>query len=325
MDLYKFRLPNESNSVIAKNVEDIRMLEGNLRKIFYKYSCKEVLMPIFEYVNLYKSVYKNLDESLLFKFINKDGEDIVLRYDFTVPIARYFFSQKKDESINYCYFGKVFRKEKELNGKNSEIYQAGVELIGWNDIDGDIKCLSLLKETLPLFGLPDLKIELGSARFYNRLCELIGIERKDEFSNLLFKKNISGLRRFCEKYQIENKLRSFVESLPRLNGNVEVLKNVIDTIQDDELRDSMIELEELYERMKMKEQDLFDLACVPSMDYYTGIIFKVYDKHVEEPIISGGRYDRLMDNFGKDVPAIGMAYYMDNIIKAKEKAGEENC
>jgi len=71
MDLYKYRLPNESNSVIAKNVVDIRMLEWNLRNIFYKYSCKEVLMPIFEYVNLYKSVYKNkeMDWILLKKFV----------------------------------------------------------------------------------------------------------------------------------------------------------------------------------------------------------------------------------------------------------------
>ena len=87
----------------------------------------------------------------------------------------------------------------------------------------------------------------------------------------------------------------------------------------------MIELKELYETMNMKEQDLFDLACVPNMEYYTGIIFKVYSKYVEEPIISGGRYDKLYENFGKDVPAIGMAYYMNNILKAIAKVGEENA
>ena len=76
--------------------------------------------------------------------------------------------------------------------------------------------------------------------------------------------------------------------------------------------------------MNMQEQDLFDLACVPNMEYYTGIIFNVYSKFVEEPIISGGRYDKLSNTFGKNISSIGMAYYMNDILKAIEKAGEEN-
>ena len=88
--------------------------------------------------------------------------------------------------------------------------------------------------------------------------------------------------------------------------------------------DSMNELKTLYEKMNMKNQDLFDLAFVPNMEYYTGIVFKVYSQYSSEAIISGGRYDALYGSFGKETPAIGMAYYLDNILKAIERAGEKN-
>lgn len=325
MELYKFAIPEESSGVIIDNVNKLRKFEERLRKIFYEENYLETLMPTFEYVELYKSVYKNLDESTLFKYIDKEGKDVALRWDFTVPLARYYIAQKKDEIARYCYFGKVYRKEKEHKGKSSEIYQIGTELIGKKSIEGDVECISLLQKSLPIFELKDLKIELGSARFYNRLCQLIGDEKKEEFSNLLIQKNISGLKKFSEKYNIEENLKLFITSLPRLNGNIDVLKETIEKLGDEELRNSLIELKELYETMNMKEQDLFDLACVPNMEYYTGIIFKVYSKYVEEPIISGGRYDKLYENFGKDVPAIGMAYYMNNILKAIAKVGEENA
>ena len=324
MELYKFTIPEESSEVIIDNVNKLRSMEEKLRKIFYKENYYEVLMPTFEYVDLYKSVYKNLDESTLFKYIDKDGKDIALRWDFTVPIARYYISQKKNDIGRYCYFGKVYRKEKEHKGKNSEIYQVGIELIGKKSIEGDVECISLLQESLSIFELKDLKIELGSASFFNRLCEIVGNDKKEEFSNLLVQKNISGLKKFCEKYNLDEEIGNFIVSLPRLNGNIDVLNKTIEEIKDKQLQSSLIELKQIYEKMNMKEQDLFDLACVPTMQYYTGIIFKVYSKYVEEPIISGGRYDNLYKNFGKDVPAIGMGYYMNNILKARERAGEDN-
>ena len=153
---------------------------------------------------------------------------------------------------------------------------------------------------------------------------MVGVEKKEEFSNLLLQKNISGLKRFCLENKIEKELADFIISLPRLNGDIDVLNKTIDGLKYNSLRESLIVLKNLYIKMNMKEQDLFDLACVPNMEYYTGIIFNVYSKYVEEPIISGGRYDKLSNTFGKNISSIGMAYYMNVILKAIEKAGEDS-
>ena len=62
----------------------------------------------------------------------------------------------------------------------------------------------------------------------------------------------------------------------------------------------------------------------PTMEYYTGIMFKVYSLNAPEPLVSGGRYDSLYEKFEQKVQAIGMAYYFTNILKAMEKEGEAN-
>lgn len=322
MEKFKYLLPEEGTDVVIENVQKLREIENKLRELFVTQDYKEILMSSFEYVDLYKSTYKDFDESNMFKFVSSKGEDIALRWDFTIPIAKFYISQNTNDIARYCYFGKIYRKERKHKGKTNEIYQAGFELIGKEGIDGDIESLTIMQKSLDFFGLKDLKIELGSASLYNRLCELVG--DKEEFSNLLLQRNISGLKKFVKERNIDNELSNFIVKLPRLTGDINMLNEVMEQVKDKVLINSMKELKTLYEKMNMKNQDLFDLGFVPTMEYYTGIVFKVYSKYSSDSIISGGRYDSLFDIFGKRIPAIGMAYYLDNILKAKKKVGEEN-
>ena len=111
---FKYSIPEESRGVITENVIKLREIEAKLRKIFSKHNIEEVLIPLFEYVDLYKSVYTNFDEEKVFKYIGKDGKVIALRWDFTIPIARHYFSHNIQKEIRYSYFGKVYRKEKKF-------------------------------------------------------------------------------------------------------------------------------------------------------------------------------------------------------------------
>ena len=64
---------------------------------------------------------------------------------------------------------------------------------------------------------------------------------------------------------------------------------------------------------------------VPKMEYYDGLMFQVYSKYVPNPIVSGGRYDRLYQKFGKEVSAIGIGFYQNEILQVLKKEGEENA
>jgi ATP phosphoribosyltransferase regulatory subunit len=327
LESFKFLIPNESNGVIIKNVSMLRKIEEELRNVFLKYDYKETMTPTFEFMDLYKSIYKNINYDQTFNFINDKGENIALRWDFTIPLARYYVSQNKNnpEVARYSYFGKVFRKPIKLSGKMSECYQVGIELINVPEIDGEKEILDILTETLPFLNLKRLKIELGSSSFFNRIFELTG--EKEELIQILAKKNISEMRDFVNNNNFDSKLSTLLLKLPRMCGTVSILDNLITYIDDPVIMKSVEELKKLHDIISTNNKEyevIFDLSMVPNMDYYSGFMFKVYSEYVPDPIIAGGRYDRLLEKFGKDVPAIGFAYYLDNIVKSGKKESEAN-
>lgn len=312
---FKYSIPEESRGVITENVIKLREIETKLRGIFSKHNIEEVLIPLFEYVDLYKSVYTNFDEEKVFKYIGKDGKVIALRWDFTIPIARHYFSHNIQKEVRYSYFGKVYRKEKTYKGRSSECYQSGIELVNNSGVSGNIECINILEEALQKLKLTNLKLELGSAKFFNRLCELVG--DKEKLTEILSKKNISEMEKFIHtKNTLNTNLKELLLKLPRLCGDVNMLDDIIKTIEDEKILKILKELRTTYDKIDNKEDIIFDLSMCPTMEYYTCLMFKVYIPDSPEPIVSGGRYDTLYKTFKKDVPAIGMAFYLDNILRA---------
>lgn len=323
LEEFKYLIPEESNGVIIANVKKLRKTENKLRRVFEKHNYIETLIPLFEYVDLYKSVYKNFNEEKIFKYIGKDGKVIALRWDFTIPIARHYFSQNTNKEKRYSYFGKVYRKEETFKGRNNESYQAGIELINNPGIKGDIECLKVLEESLQELKLSNLKLELGSAKFFYRLCDLV--DDKEKFIKILTKKSISEMEKFVnESKNLDDEIRNLLLKLPRLCGDIKMLENVIKTTSDEIILIALNELKKIYQSFKNRRNIIFDLSMCPTMEYYTCIMFKVYSPYSPEPIVSGGRYDSLYKNFKRDVPAIGMGFYLNNILKAMEKEGEKN-
>ena len=312
---YKLFIPEESSEIITENVKVLRKIENKFRDIFNKYKITETLVSSFDYLELYKQVYDDFEDNKVFKYIGSKGEIIALRWDYTIPIARYYCLQNTDKEAKFSYFGKVFRKEKKYKGRNSEEYQAGIELINVKS-KGNELCLKILQESLNVLKLDDLKLEFGSAKLFNRICELFG--NNEEIIEILSKKNISAMKKFIYEKNIDNKLAQFLLKLPRLCGNIEMLNLIINQISDKGILEALLELKEIYEKVPNKENIIFDLSMCPTMKYYTGIMFKVYSKNAPYPLVCGGRYDWLYKKFGRDVEAIGMSYYFSNILKALE-------
>lgn len=317
LDEYKYVIPKESHGIMTKNVGDLRKIERQLRAVFEKYNITETIVPSFEYMDLYKGVYEDFDENKIFKYIGRDGKVIALRWDFTIPIARQFFLEKNKNEAKYSYFGKIYRKTEKYKGRSSEEYQAGIEIINMPREDGDSECLKILEETIPITNLKNVKIELGSAELFNRICEITGDKAK--MVEILSQKKISEMEKYINTKKYDKKLTSFLLKLPRLTGNINMLDKIINDLEDKDMNRILNQLKDTYENMSMKENIIFDLSMCPSMEYYTGIMFKVYTLDCPEAIISGGRYDSLYQNFGRNVPAIGMGYYLNNILKANEK------
>lgn len=319
MEEFKYLIPEESIDAIMNNVSKLRDIENDLRHIFVEHGYLEVLMPSFEYVELYNDMDIGIDEEKMFQYINYEGKRVALRVDFTVPLARLYSSQKESGEKRYCYFGKVYRKEKRHKGRSSEFFQAGIELLGKAGVAGDLECLELVLETMQCLRLKTLRIEMGSAQFYNRLVEIVDDEK---FVNILKRRDLSAMKDFVESHHFDSHLHDLLLMLPQAFGDIQVLYQVQSLIDDPLLKEAIEECIHLYQQSKMKDILTFDLAMTPMMKYYTGIMLKGYSPYSAEPIMNGGRYDKLMNHFQRQVPAIGFSYDLSHILKALEKEEE---
>lgn len=319
MEEFKYLIPEESIDAIMNNVSKLRDIENDLRHIFVEHGYLEVLMPSFEYVELYNDMDIGIDEEKMFQYINYEGKRVALRVDFTVPLARLYSSQKENGEKRYCYFGKVYRKEKRHKGRSSEFFQAGIELLGKAGVAGDLECLELVLETMQCLRLKTLRIEMGSAQFYNRLVEIVDDEK---FINILKRRDLSAMKDFVESHHFDSHLHDLLLMLPQAFGDIQVLYQVQSLIDDPLLKEAIEECIHLYQQSKMKDILTFDLAMTPMMKYYTGIMLKGYSPYSAEPIMNGGRYDKLMNHFQRQVPAIGFSYDLSHILKALEKEDE---
>lgn len=316
MEEFKYLIPEESIDAIMNNVSKLRDIENDLRHIFVEHGYLEVLMPSFEYVELYNDMDIGIDEEKMFQYINYEGKRVALRVDFTVPLARLYSSQKENGEKRYCYFGKVYRKEKRHKGRSSEFFQAGIELLGKAGVAGDLECLELVLETMQCLRLKTLRIEMGSAQFYNRLVEIVDDEK---FVNILKRRDLSAMKDFVESHHFDSHLHDLLLMLPQAFGDIQVLYQVQSLIDDPLLKEAIEECIHLYQQSKMKDILTFDLAMTPMMKYYTGIMLKGYSPYSAEPIMNGGRYDKLMNHFQRQVPAIGFSYDLSHILKALMK------
>lgn len=323
MEDFKYLIPEESIDAIITNVEKLREIENHLREIFSHHGYSEVLMPSFEYVDLYTKLDSGFEPDKMFQYINHEGKNVAMRLDFTIPLARLYANSHLHEEARYSYFGKVYRKEIMHKGRSSEFFQGGVELMNKPGLSGDKEIMTMIQESLPFLSLKNIVIEIGSAKFYNRLLELVGTH-KDELIHIMKYRNISSMKAFVNKYDFDEKLNTLLLELPTCFGDITLLKKIIVQLSDPILLEALNELKALYDSLEHQNGIIFDLGMVPAMKYYTGLMIKGYSDQSANAILSGGRYDKLLPRFHVDAGAIGFCFHMNHILKAIEKEGENN-
>lgn len=321
MEKYKYLIPEESTNMLINNVDTLRKIESKLRKHFAAKDYQEVFMPTFEYLDLYRLIDSNFETEKMFQYINNDGKNIVLRYDYTIPIARYY-THNPDKLGRYCYFGEVYRKQRIHKARSSQIYQGGIELLNQPGLQGDEECISLLETSLELIGFNQIIIELGSAKFFNRLKELV--DDTKALTEILRYKKISEMQEFVDQNNFSKELSDLLLVLPTFFGRIDDLKELVTGLTDPILKEAIQELIVDYTFFKDKSQLRFDLSMVPSMGYYTGLMVKAYAKTSPIPIVTGGRYDKLLPQFNNSASAIGFSFNLNSVLDAKELEAEEN-
>lgn len=315
--------PEGVRDIYGNELKKKLQVERLLMKSFDRFGYKRIQTPVFEYFDVFGKEVGTTKSNELYKFFDKEGNTLVLRPDFTPSIARCAakYYMEEDIPVRFSYCGNTFTNASELQGKLKEVTQTGVELIGDASQSADAELIHLAVTALKASGLKQFQISVGEIEFFKGLCEEAGLseEMEHQVRGLISNKNYFGVEEYITEEGIEKSKAEAFLKVAELFGSYECLEEAKTLVTNEKSLKAVKRLEKLYDTLKEfgdEKYVSFDLGMVSKYNYYTGIIFKAYTYGVGDAILKGGRYDKLLDHFGKSAPAIGFMIVVDDLMIA---------
>lgn len=299
-------------------------LEEKLYSILKTYGYHPIQTPSFEFFDVFSKEVGTIPSKDLYKFFDREGSTLVLRPDITPSIARFVANYYMEETmpIRFCYKGNTFINTNSLQGRLKENTQLGAELIGDDTADADAEMLSMITECLLSAGLKEFQLSVGHVGILQGMMEAAGFDEDEEekLRDLIMNNNFFGVESFLEEKHLEAGLKELFLLLGGVYQSAEDFQNAKKTAASyPKIYAAMEHLEKLQSLFLLYGIDKyisFELGAVSSYQYYSGIIFNGYTFGSGEPVVKGGRYDNLLDHFGKDAPAIGFVIVTDQLMAA---------
>lgn len=305
-------IPEGTKDSLFEECKLKRSIESSLKNGFEKMGYNEIITPSIEFFDVFY-MQKTFDAENMYKLFDSKNRLLALRPDCTTPIARVVATRLKDSPLplKLYYNQNVFRTNDNFNGKRDEITQCGVELIGEAGLDADVALILAAITSLKECVGDNFKIEIGNVGIFKSLAVQCGLSQEDfeDARAFIESKNFAALNSLLDKYGEKG---ARLKKLPSLFGGSEVF----DEIKSEETNEILDNLKKLYDALCKKGQEkyiLIDLGYVNHIDYYTGIVFRGYIDGSGQTVLSGGRYDKLLEKFGFDAPATGFAINVDAV------------
>ena len=313
--------------------EKISAIEQSVLNAFGEAGYRQILTPSFEYYDLFSDEDISVNTEDMYKIIDTNGKIMVLRPDATVPIARMVATHYKETSgeIRLMYLTNVFRSADYRAGGKREFRQAGIECFGNKSPETDADIILTSIEAVKASGFGNLKTELGNAEYFKGFMEELRIhgvftDTEDErrLRTMMETKNIPGIRRYCEDREIEEKYSNVLLQLPLMYGKIEtVLERAYETAVNEKMRQAVDNLRAIVQHIGSAVSLTADMSLIGNMDYYSGMIFRIYLRDSGAIAGSGGRYDGLLKKFGKDIPAAGFGLNVDLLYEASQTDADD--
>ncbi|MFJ7934657.1 ATP phosphoribosyltransferase regulatory subunit [Sporosarcina sp. NPDC096371] len=305
--------------------EKVERIIKTVNKRFTTYGYKRIKTPAFEQYDLYSNVKSSINQNEMIKVIDYTGQVLVLRPDMTIPITKELAENYPElaNELRYFYVQEVFRQPVDRND-NIESTQAGVEYFCQSSPEADAEVIALACHTMKDLGFMDIKIEIGHAAFFNELVQDLPLTAQQikQLKTLIQAKNVVEIGPFLQRLDIDAEVRDAIERIPLLYGNpVEVCERARGIALTTKMQDTLDYVMDVYRILNMYglgQYIVSDLGLINHMGYYSDVIFQGYVEKFGKPVLMGGRYDRLGDEFGATLPAIGFACEIESLVKATE-------
>lgn len=318
------------------NLINENSIVSNLINIYERFGFKKIKLSKFEDYNLYNNNKDFLQTEHILTFMNLNGNLKSLRPDVTLSIVKKVLKDNEKETQKIYYIEDIY---KIVSNEYEEIPQVGVEIIGKLNNYSNLEIISMAIESLKSIN-KNYILEISNIDFISAIFDEINLEEnlKIEMLNNIYLKNKHDLEKLLNK-NVDCKYKKYILSFIELSGNYkDILKKLKSLIINKKMQKSYEELKSLsfvFELYNNFDKILLDFSIESQLGYYNGIIFKGYIKESNDIILSGGRYDKLLNKFNSNKNAIGFAIYMDKLYEKNKtsdfidililyKSGDEN-
>ena len=299
-------------------------VEREVHDVMKSYGFRDIETPTFEYFDIFSKERGTVQSKEMFKFFDRGNNTLVLRPDVTPAIARCVAKYQKEEEmqIRLCYTGNTFVNTSQYKGRLQEVTQVGAELYNDDTSDADAEMIAIMVECLLKSGLKEFQLEVGHADIFRGLADEAGFSAHvtEELRGLIVSKNFFGVEELLDKMTVSDSLKEIFIRLPELLGDLAACTAFVKERTKSErvlhALDRLLKVEEILQIYGVSDYITTDLSMLSQYSYYTGVIFRAYTYGNGEALATGGRYDGLVGQFGKDAPAIGLAIVIDQLMLA---------
>ena len=307
-------------------------LTEKITAVYRSFGFVPIDTPVLEYTEILLRKSNGETEKQVFRFQDNGGRDVAMRFDLTVPFARFTAEHYSELYLPFkrYHIAKVWRGEKPQAGRYREFVQCDVDTVGSDTATADFEILNVMKAALSAIGVDDITIHVNHRGIFNRFLKTLGLLDKsedilrsvDKLAKIGEENVMKELLEFTGDEEKSKKILEYISTKGTFMEVLEKLEKMAGGEDSDSIR--MKEIFAMMEAAGIEKTYMLDPSITRGLDYYTGVVYETFLNELPSigSVCSGGRYDNLAGLYMKEkLPGVGTSIGLDRLIAGLEQLG----
>lgn len=329
----KPRIPSGFYELLPEDQIEFNKMTEKIRSVYELFGFVPIETPSVEFTEILLAKGGGETEKQIYR-LDKEGDDLSLHFDLTVPLARYVAEHIKELTFPFRRYQiqKVWRGERSQKGRFREFYQCDIDVIGTESIFADAEMLAVTYYVFKKLTIDNFTIRINNRKLFIGFLQSLGVEKKnDEIFRIIDKMEKQGVQETTQqliKNGLESNKIADILNFVKINGTAQEVLNKLRSININNCLfvEGMSEIEVLVNAVqKFGIPEVYwkiDLSIARGLDYYTGTVYETIMNDFPElgSICSGGRYDDLVSHYSKEkLSGVGVSIGLTRLFsKLKE-------
>ncbi|MDX2480488.1 MAG: ATP phosphoribosyltransferase regulatory subunit [Desulfuromusa sp.] len=324
-------LPKGVRDFLPLKAAKVDYLQQQLHQVYAAWGFRPVITPQLEYLDVLERGFGAGLRERTFRFDDRQsGRLLAFPPDMTPQIARIAATRMSELPLplRLCYSGRVLRHTEQQAGKDRDIFQSGVELIGLDSPEADAEMIAMAVESLAAVGAQEFTIDIGQVEFFRGVMDGLPLDVRlaEQVADAILRKDSSELKGLLEQSELADNTCEEILALPRLYGGREVLQRAEKSVSNERSRkalDSLAQVLDVLDVYGVLDHVTIDLGELRGLNYHTGMTFQGFLSGVGHTVCSGGRYNNLTEKYGFSAPSTGFTFSLLHLLFALDKVLDE--